>query len=153
MLASTLSPLHLLLLFTSPILATTTPTLKKCTDYKVTLPTITSQNFLFDPAQKFKNDYDLTDFIVQAAARTAEADFHPFVGVQNQTESYWLSGTFCMPKVATGKGREKTVLVATHGLNFNRGYVHLYTLIFTLFNLLCIIRLLLGFEEELDGKD
>jgi hypothetical protein len=104
----------------SPVLSTSTRSKKSCQDYKIPI-TVTSQNFIFGPPT-FKNDYDLTDFVTDLASRTAPTDFHPFSGQENQTATYTIAGTFCTPKDSKAK-HKSTVILATHGLNFNRGWV------------------------------
>ena len=96
------------------------PSSKICKDYKIPL-TIRSENYIF-ALPTFKNNYDVTDFWTDFASRTAERDFHPFAasGRKNHTATYTIAGTFCEPRDKGAKNR-KTVLLATHGLNFNRG--------------------------------
>jgi hypothetical protein len=93
--------LLLFLAATTPLLSTVLSTYHHpspktiCKDYKIPLK-VTSENYIFT-LPKFNNNYDLADFVTDFAPRTAERDFHPF------------------------PPDTKTVLLATHGLNFNRG--------------------------------
>lgn len=94
-----------------------------CTDYTVK-NTITSQNNVYG-LPKFRDNFDVAASlfnISQLFRQTPEQgsiSFNPFSGVENITASYTLAGTFCRPK-AQKDGKEKTVLVATHGLGYDR---------------------------------
>lgn len=94
-----------------------------CTDYTVT-NTITSQNQIYT-YPKFRNNYDVAASlfnISQGFRQTPEAGsigFNPFSQAENVTATYKLSATFCRPKVEKS-GKEKTILVMTHGLGYDR---------------------------------
>jgi len=88
-----------------------------CQEHKVPLR-ITSENLIFNGTH-FKDNYDLIDFVTQATRKDAATVFHPFGGKQNVTTDYYISGTFCSPKIPKD-GHEKTVLLATHGLAYDR---------------------------------
>lgn len=87
----------------------------KCTSYTIPLKNVTSENFIFNITE-FKNDFDLTDFITNLIRKDSSTVFHPVVGVENVIAAYTISATFCTPKKPSGNGREKTVLLATHGV-------------------------------------
>ncbi|KAH7073746.1 Alpha/Beta hydrolase protein [Paraphoma chrysanthemicola] len=74
-----------------------------CESYNIPV-TITSENIIYNISE-FKDNFDV---------------FDPIGGVENVTASYTISGTFCYPK--TFSGREKTVLLATHGLHYDGRY-------------------------------
>ncbi|KAF1957297.1 alpha/beta-hydrolase [Byssothecium circinans] len=97
-----------------------------CTDYTVT-NTITSQNLIY-AYPKFRDNFDVAAHlfnITQGYRDTPEEGpigYMPFAPVpQNATATYTLAGTFCKPKTEKG-GKEKTVLVTTHGLGYDRRY-------------------------------
>ncbi|KAK4174516.1 alpha/beta-hydrolase [Triangularia setosa] len=95
---------------------------KTCNDYKIPI-SFTSVNAVFglDP---FQTDFDVANFVTTIASRTPEISgsvLSPFS--LNVTETHTISATFCRP----GHGKpdpkvENTVLIATHGLNFDRAY-------------------------------
>ncbi len=113
-----LSLSNFLFLAISLVKATRAPPAKECEDYEITL-TVASANFIFEP--RFANNYDVTDYFQDLTSRTAATDFNPFTGVENQTATYTISGTFCTPRDASA-AHKKTVLIATHGINADRRY-------------------------------
>ncbi|KAI9716886.1 MAG: hypothetical protein M1812_005035 [Candelaria pacifica] len=85
-----------------------------CHDYSITV-TVTSENlqWAYPP---FKTNYDVAQLI---ANTTDAATFSPFTtGKKNETASYRIAATFCAPDHAEGG----TVLLASHGLGFDRSY-------------------------------
>ncbi|KAH8650942.1 Alpha/Beta hydrolase protein [Tricladium varicosporioides] len=88
-----------------------------CVDYLIPVKP-TSTNFIW--ARPFNHNYDVVDFLSDAASRTADTDLNPFSGVKNQSASYKISATFCSPR--SGVVDKKTVLLLSHGLNFDRSY-------------------------------
>lgn len=110
----------------SPIIATElscqrpSSSLAQCVDYTIPV-TITSENlkFSFPP---FEDNYDLTDFVSKFVRKDSNTTFHPINGAENVTATYDISATFCSPKVPNSNGREKTVLLATHGLAYDGRY-------------------------------
>lgn len=89
---------------------------KTCTELKIPL-TVTSENWIW-ALPKFSNNYDVADFISNVESRTAGRDFVPVSGLVNQTASYTIAATICTPKGPSNKN----LLLATHGLNFDRSY-------------------------------
>src|SRR5262249_7765321 len=94
-----------------------------CTDYTITT-TITAENSIY-AYTKFRDNYDVAaslSNISQSFRQTPEAGsigFNPFSQAKNITGTYNLAATFCRPKVEKS-GKEKTVLVATHGVGYDR---------------------------------
>jgi pimeloyl-ACP methyl ester carboxylesterase len=87
-----------------------------CVPYLIPL-TVTSENYVFN-LTKFSNNLD----VASLSANVAGSDFfHPVAGLKNETATYTVSATFCSPKEPAG-GREKTVLLATHGLAYDGQY-------------------------------
>lgn len=78
-------------------------------------------------APKWKNNYELIDFLSSATSRPS-AGFPAPVGnnTVKQTLSYEIGATFCTPQKPGN--HSNTVLVATHGLGFDRRYDY-YTLL------------------------
>lgn len=89
-----------------------------CIDYTVPL-TVTSQNFVFN-ITKFEDDFDAIDLVTEYSRKPTNIAFNPVGGIENVTAAYSISGTFCSPTVPVG--REKTILLATHGLHYDRRY-------------------------------
>lgn len=87
-----------------------------CIPYLIPV-TVTSENYVFNLTE-FKNNLD----VASLSATVAGGDtFRPVAGLKNETASYTISATFCSPKKPAG-GREKTVLLATHGLVYDGQY-------------------------------
>lgn len=92
-------------------------TAKTCVDYEIPV-TVQSMNLIF--AKPFQNNYDVVDFLSNAASRTAGTDFNPYSGAALQNASYTISATFCAPvKTASHNG---AVFLASHGLDFDRRF-------------------------------
>jgi hypothetical protein len=92
----------------------TTPA-KTCIDYEIPV-TIESLNYIF--AKPFQSNYDVVDLLSNLASRTAATDFNPYSGTALETASYTISATFCAPRNTAS--RNGIVLLASHGLNFDR---------------------------------
>ncbi|KAF2869790.1 Alpha/Beta hydrolase protein [Massariosphaeria phaeospora] len=97
-----------------------------CTDYKIN-NTVSSLNLIYQ-YPKFRDNFDVAAHlfnVTQVYRQTPEEGaegYMPFAPVpQNATATYQLAGTFCRPKKEKS-GNEKTVLVATHGLGYDRRY-------------------------------
>lgn len=110
-----LSILTLLLLYAGLALAHTRDPNKICKDYIIPL-TVTSGNYIWG-LPTLETDYDVTTFTTNLSRWDANVTFHPVSGFSPQvTASYKIAGTFCAPT----KGPSTTVLVASHGLGFDR---------------------------------
>jgi hypothetical protein len=92
-----------------------------CYDYEIPVTTQTQASIFGVP--KFSDNYDVAGFIANLISRNAGTPFNPFSGKRNVTGNYTISATFCSPK--TFNGHEKTVLLATSGLGYDRRY-HLH---------------------------
>jgi hypothetical protein len=88
-----------------------------CTDYTITEEV--SFNNLIWGLPEFKSSYDVAGFLFNQTRKDAINVLRPFAGSENVTKTFTLSGTFCTPSHPTG-GRESTVLLATHGLWYDR---------------------------------
>jgi hypothetical protein len=88
----------------------------RCHNYAITI-TITSKNLQWT-GPKWTNNYELIDFLTVASSRSAPSFFGH---ATEETGSYTIGATFCEPK--HGGVRAKTVLIATHGLGYERRYV------------------------------
>lgn len=91
---------------------------KLCQDFDLTV-TVTSDNFVFGEP-KFNNNYDVADFITDLTSREPPADFNALLPNKvTQTATYTIASTFCTPQDAHA-GKKSTVILATHGLDFDR---------------------------------
>ncbi|KFY94557.1 hypothetical protein V500_03154 [Pseudogymnoascus sp. VKM F-4518 (FW-2643)] len=90
-----------------------------CQDYTIPV-TVTSDNFPF-VLPKFDTNLDVADFTTQLGRRDAAESFIPFGAPVTEMANYKISGTFCTPKNKVA-GHESTVLLASHGLGFDRRY-------------------------------
>jgi hypothetical protein len=92
---------------------------KICTNYTIPVQTNTT-NMLW--ANPWKSNYDLVDFISNFTAGT-EGNPYATETVQS-TGNYNISATFCSPaRTSHPTGKNGTVLLLNHGLNFDRSYV------------------------------
>ncbi|MCJ1422472.1 hypothetical protein MMC29_000352 [Sticta canariensis] len=97
---------------------TFTPKGASCQDYTI-LVTITSKNRPWI-GPRWTDNYGFIDFLSIASSRQS-ARFSPPVGDPvKQTASYNICATFCTPEMPGN--RSKTVLLATHGLGFDKSY-------------------------------
>lgn len=92
---------------------------KLCQDYKIPI-TITTENEVFG-LPRFQDNFDVADFIDTISSRTPPIDI--FTGSVNETASYTIAATFCSPDRGALASHKSTVLIATHGLNYDRGQV------------------------------
>jgi hypothetical protein len=93
-----------------------------CTDFSIT-KTVTALNYPFTQP-KWKNNYDVAGFSADLARKPAKDPKDAFVPLgkpSNLTQTHTIFATFCSPK-DTKKGKESTVLVATHGLGYDGRY-------------------------------
>jgi hypothetical protein len=97
-----------------------------CKDYTIA-NTVTSNNQVWT-YPKFSNNYDVAAHLFNTTqsyrtdAASGTIGYNPFGAKPKEvTAKYTLEGTFCRPKEEKG-GKEKTVLVATHGLGYDRRY-------------------------------
>lgn len=89
-----------------------------CLDYQI--PVTTQTEALIWGLPKFTTNYDASAFILSLIRRPSPTiPFTPFSGSKNVTGNYTIGATFCSPKESKD-GHEKTVLLATHGLGFDR---------------------------------
>ncbi|TVY13744.1 hypothetical protein LARI1_G008200 [Lachnellula arida] len=96
---------------------------KLCQDIELSV-TVTSSNFVFG-APKFNNNFDVTDFVTDLASREPPKTFSPLLPDKvNQTGTYNIASTFCTPQDIHAANRS-TVILATHGLNFDRTYIRI----------------------------
>ena len=89
---------------------------KLCQDYLI--PVEASATVLTASYQPFKDNFDVVTWVNQLATGDTSSGFQPFSGKKNLTGSYSIGATFCTPK--NQNANQKTVLLATHGLGFDR---------------------------------
>ncbi|KAK6859701.1 hypothetical protein PG995_003337 [Apiospora arundinis] len=106
----------------SPRSSKTMELMGDCVDYQI--PVTTRTEALIWGLPKFTTNFDASAFILSLIRRQSvppTLPFTPFKGSKNVTGNYTIGATFCSPKNSTG-GHEKTVLLATHGLGYDRRY-------------------------------
>ncbi|KAK8122805.1 hypothetical protein PG984_011475 [Apiospora sp. TS-2023a] len=94
-----------------------------CIDYQI--PVTTRTEALVWDLPKFSNNFDVSAFILSLIRRTTGPDvipFKPFSGSKNVTRDYKIGATFCSPKNSSRGGHDETVLLATHGLGYDRRF-------------------------------
>ncbi|KAF8861502.1 alpha/beta-hydrolase [Acephala macrosclerotiorum] len=89
---------------------------KTCKEYTIPL-TITSGTYIWG-LPNLTTNYDATEFTNNLSRWDANETFHPISGFENTTLNVEISGTFRAPT----NGEASTVLIATHGLGFDRTY-------------------------------
>lgn len=89
---------------------------KSCQEYKIPV-TVTTENLVFG-LPPFEDDFDVADYIDNISSRSASGSL--FSGSVNETACYEISATFCTPGRGEPATHKSTVLIATHGLNFDR---------------------------------
>lgn len=81
--------------------------------------TVTSKNRPWI-APKWKNNFEFIDFLSSASSRPSAGFPAPVGNPVKQTGSYKIGATFCTPQKPGN--HSDTVIVATHGLGFDRRY-------------------------------
>ncbi len=90
-----------------------------CLDYIIPL-TVTSDNRPWT-GPRWEDDFGFIDFLSSASTRFSAGFPSPVGDPVKQTCSYEISATFCTPQ--RPGNHSKTVLLATHGLGFDKRYV------------------------------
>ncbi|KAH8803052.1 Alpha/Beta hydrolase protein [Xylogone sp. PMI_703] len=93
-----------------------TKTEKQCRDYVLPV-TITSSNFVW-ALPPLQDDFDITSFTTDLTRWDSSQTFAPITTPAEVTADYKIGGTFCTPRT----GGSGTVLLASHGLGFDRSY-------------------------------
>lgn len=91
---------------------------KSCKKFKIPV-TVDSTNLVY-AAPHFKTNFDIADFIDTIGSRSAPDPSGAFSGTKNVTATYEIGATFCTPAKGHKDTHKDTVLIATHGLNFDR---------------------------------
>ena len=99
------------------------PSNGNCSDYTVTR-NITSTNYLLS-FPHFRSNLDVASLLFNLSRKDYATAYQPFAGKINVTKEYEVGATFCTPSVTNGK--ENVILIATHGVAFDRRYVTHYT--------------------------
>ena len=97
--------------------ATFVPNGAKCQDYTIPL-TVTAQKRPWQ-GLTWTDNYGWINHVSNVTTRSAAGYPPPLGAAVNVTASYQVSATFCTPE--TAGNHSKTVLLATHGLGFDRG--------------------------------
>jgi len=90
-----------------------------CEEYIIPV-NVTSQ-VLIPKYPQFEDSYDVVGFVNDLTRRDSNTTFSPFAGVKSATASYTIGATICIPN--KNGGGNKTLLVASHGLGYDRRHV------------------------------
>ncbi|KAE8446761.1 hypothetical protein EG329_011666 [Mollisiaceae sp. DMI_Dod_QoI] len=108
-----------LVLFTSQACSHSTESSSRiCHDYSI--PVNVTNLALTSSYQPFTSNYDVVDFAHGLSGRDGGATLHLFSVPKNVTGVYTISPTICSPRTRTKEG--KTILLASHGLGYDRRY-------------------------------
>ncbi|KAH7356793.1 Alpha/Beta hydrolase protein [Rhexocercosporidium sp. MPI-PUGE-AT-0058] len=88
---------------------------RTCQEYTIPV-NVTSQVFIAS-YPRFKDNFDVVQFFTTLGSRSSLV---PFSGAKNVTAAYSIGATICSPCKSTRK--EKTLLLASHGLGYDRRY-------------------------------
>lgn len=92
-----------------------------CTDYQVE-ETVTWNKLIWGLPEP-KDNFDIAAIKLQTGELEGSTEFHPISGTEeNVTSTYRLFGTFCEPSKKKD-GKEKTVLLASHGGIYDSRFV------------------------------
>jgi hypothetical protein len=111
-----ISTLGALLFLASLALSNPIKSTRSCKDYTLTIDT-TSINFIWG-LPDLQTNYDATAFSTDIGRWDSSTSLKPISGAAEVNGSYSISGTFCSPTSGGGE----TVLLASHGLGFDREY-------------------------------
>jgi hypothetical protein len=91
-----------------------------CQDY--TIPVTVGPEIYFYNATIFKNNYDLTDFVIKSSSVNSTDVFFP-VEKHHVVQTFHLEvhGTFCRPANIPA-GQKSTAISATHGIGVDGSY-------------------------------
>ncbi|KIW12549.1 hypothetical protein PV08_09826 [Exophiala spinifera] len=105
-------------LFTAATLsAEISPPNRACESFRIPV-TVSSEDLIY-ALPHFNSDFDVADFIDILSSRSSLPISSIFGGTHNVTAAYTIGATFCRPQ---HNYTNNTVLIATHGLNFDRSY-------------------------------
>ena len=96
-----------------------------CHDYVIPVK-VTSENYQWT-GPRWNDNYEFIDFLTVASYRPSVGVSPPFGNRTEETCSYQIGGTFCAPKKRGPKS--KTILLATHGLGFDKRYFAIWYLL------------------------
>jgi hypothetical protein len=96
------------------------PTNGLCKDYSITQEVKAPVPVFAHPP--FASNLDIAELLINSTRISTDGFTpSPVSGFENVTRSYTISGTFCSPRKPKD-GKETTVLVATHGVMYDRRY-------------------------------
>ena len=91
-----------------------------CEEYTIPVA-INTQAYTYNGTE-WHDNYELADFVTVQVGRIAKSPHELYSGPHGFQASYEIGATFCKPANIT-LGKEKIVLLATHGLWFERKLV------------------------------
>ncbi|KAK0755705.1 hypothetical protein N5P37_011737 [Trichoderma harzianum] len=92
---------------------------KLCRSYTIPI-TITSANLVYG-LPPLQDNFDVARLVDTITSRTPPTT-PPFSGSTNVTANYTIAATFCSPGRGEVDPHKSTVIIATHGLNFDGSY-------------------------------
>lgn len=96
---------------------------RKCQDYNIPLDITSIVNETSAAFPPFKSNLDVVNFVFNTVRRDTKTIYMPLSPTQKSvTTSYNIAGTICTPVNPTSNS---TVILATHGLGFDRRQVKL----------------------------
>ncbi|KAF2869794.1 Alpha/Beta hydrolase protein [Massariosphaeria phaeospora] len=96
-----------------------------CTSFLIPLPLTYTAPSLFatpDAPPRWTSPFELQDVLATLTARAAANYTSPVGAPQTYSGRYDVAASFCTPRTVDGSGREKTVLLATHGIGPGRAH-------------------------------
>lgn len=104
------------LVLATPTVRSTKAATRNCEEYMI--PVSVSSTVFIPSFEHFNDDFDVVDFVSYLARRDFQTALNPFSGTKNVTGTYTIGATICSPTKDTAKS--KTLLLATHGLGYDR---------------------------------
>ena len=96
------------------------PPTANCVEFTIPV-TFTAENTIFN-IPEWVDDYALEDFLSVATTRASAGFPSIAAGVKEETVTRQIAASFCTPKNTNGDGKEKTVILATHGIGQARSH-------------------------------
>lgn len=100
------------------VLAASATAHKTCKSFKIPV-SIDSTEMVY-ALPPVETDFDISAFVDTITSRSAPDSSSYFSGSKNVSKTYEVGATFCTPSKGGNDAHKDTVLIATHGLGFDR---------------------------------